>query len=315
MRFTHRHADGGVYAYIGPMKGKHPDTGDWVDGVHYVCFDDRKPRWTDLERWNRRFRELERSDEVLTKTAAYKPIEEDEPVIVYSFRVEDAEDVRHMFIRALTVDSRDRRIDIMLQAQADMVINGLHQRNMDEVPDMMGDIVAFHQFFGQEYLGKPRSLTSEGQADDTVYHFRSKFMQEEKDEYDELQPDLDAKIKKYDEQGIAAALELQLDALVDLTYVVLGTAYLQFGSKIFNEAWRRVHHANMQKVRADQAQEGSTDSGRKPTFDIVKPKGWVAPNHIDLVEDHAHLIYRKEGSMNEVYLDPTMVNGGDTSKV
>lgn len=222
------------------------------------------------------------------------------PDIGYSFRIEDAGDVRHMFLTASKVarrEDQDYTAQVLL-AQADMVIKGLHIRNLDEVPDFMGDIVAFHQKFGQEYLGKPRSLRSEGEGDDTIFDFRSKFMQEEKTEYDDEQEKLDEKVAKGDEQGIAKHLELQLDALVDLTYVVLGTAYLQFGAKIFNEAWRRVQEANMKKVRADRAEDGAIDSGRKPTFDIVKPRGWVAPSHLDLVEDHAHLIYRHPGQLH-----------------
>jgi predicted HAD superfamily Cof-like phosphohydrolase len=98
-----------------------------------------------------------------------------------------------------------------------------------------------------------------------------------------------------DDQGIAKRLESQLDALVDEVYVVLGTAYLQFGARIFNEAWRRVHHANMQKERAQK----SGDSKRDSTFDVIKPMGWTPPNHIDLVTDHAHVIYRHPGNLEQ----------------
>jgi predicted HAD superfamily Cof-like phosphohydrolase len=296
MRLTHRHADGGLYSFVGPMKGKDPSTGEWREGIHYIARDDLKSRWTDLERWKERFTELP-EPEFLELASLGGTDEEGEELASFSFILTEAEDVRHMLILAANHKSRDKRIEAVLRAQADMIMQGLHIRNMEEVPDMMGDIVAFHQKFGQEYLGKPRSLKSEGQGDDTIYHFRSKFMQEEKDEYDDEQSLLDEKIAKHDEQGIAHHLELQLDALIDLVYVVLGTAYLQYGAKIFNEGWRRVHYANMQKIRADMADEDATDSGRKKTFDIVKPKGWVAPSHLDLVEDHAHLIYRQPGTM------------------
>lgn len=47
----------------------------------------------------------------------------------------------------------------------------------------------------------------------------------------------------------------------------------------FREAWRRVHEANMGKVRARRAQ----DSTRGSVFDVVKPPGWVAPDLSDLV--------------------------------
>ena len=59
-----------------------------------------------------------------------------------------------------------------------------------------------------------------------------------------------------------------LDALVDLTYVIIGTAWLF--NLPFDEAWREVHKANMKKVR------GKTK--RSMYYDCIKPKGWTAPN-------------------------------------
>ena len=124
-------------------------------------------------------------------------------------------------------------------------------------PDFMEDIRDFHRKFGLHYAGGPRQLTLH------LAEFRTKFMQEELDEY-----------------GIATAkrdLEGQLDALVDLVYVAMGTAYQQGFD--FDEAWRRVHAANMQKVRAERPADSKRGSG----FDVVKPSGWVAPSHADLV--------------------------------
>jgi predicted HAD superfamily Cof-like phosphohydrolase len=69
----------------------------------------------------------------------------------------------------------------------------------------------------------------------------------------------------------------QLDALVDLVYVALGTAHMQGFD--FNEAWRRVHDANMQKVRAQNADE----SKRGSALDVVKPEGWKPADLSDLV--------------------------------
>jgi predicted HAD superfamily Cof-like phosphohydrolase len=47
----------------------------------------------------------------------------------------------------------------------------------------------------------------------------------------------------------------------------------------FEEGWRRVHAANMAKVRAERP----GDSKRGSTFDVVKPEGWTAPDLSDLV--------------------------------
>jgi len=83
--------------------------------------------------------------------------------------------------------------------------------------------------------------------------------------------------QEYCDAHVVDDLEGMLDALVDLTYVVLGTAYLHGFD--FNEAFRRVHEANMKKVRA----EAKTDSKRGTAYDVVKPEGWTPPDLGDLV--------------------------------
>lgn len=118
-------------------------------------------------------------------------------------------------------------------------------------------VEAFHRKFGLEYTKGPRGL------DVKMYEFRRNFMAEEFQEY----------VSAY----IAGDLEGQLDALVDLVYVVLGTAYLHGFD--FNEAFRRVHAANMRKVRAQT--EG--ESKRASALDVVKPEGWVRADLKDLV--------------------------------
>lgn len=70
-----------------------------------------------------------------------------------------------------------------------------------------------------------------------------------------------------------------LDGLVDLQYVVLGTAaYLGMledkeERTSFEEAWDYVHKANMQKERVKNEDE----SKRKTKYDCKKPKGWESP--------------------------------------
>lgn len=123
--------------------------------------------------------------------------------------------------------------------------------------DPIDDIRKFHEKFSLTYSGPPRDLPND------LSMFRIKFLNEEVDEYDEASADEDR--------------ARQLDALVDIVYVALGTAYLHGFD--FAEAWRRVHEANMQKVRAASASE----STRNSTHDVVKPPGWKAPNLDDLV--------------------------------
>lgn len=143
---------------------------------------------------------------------------------------------------------------------------------------MWQDVKDFHRKFGLEYTGKPRVLEGE------LGKFRVDFMSEEHCEYVAHR---DALLLTFaedsgDDANTAFHLEHMLDALVDLTYVVLGTAVLHGFN--FPEAWRRVHEANMAKRRAETADE----SKRGTTFDVIKPPGWEPPNHADLVEDHAH---------------------------
>lgn len=155
----------------------------------------------------------------------------------------------------------------------------------EEAPDFMRDIANFHEKFGIAYEGRPRALPPE------LGFFRTKFMQEELDEYKTHRDELldifgnERATSKIDEERITKLLEEQLDAIVDLVYVALGTAYLHgFGRNRFYEAWRRVHERNMAKIRAGSA----ADSKRGSAFDVIKPVGWTPPRHTDLVEDHVH---------------------------
>lgn len=66
-------------------------------------------------------------------------------------------------------------------------------------------------------------------------------------------------VKNEDREG-------QLDALVDLVYVALGTAYIDKFK--FDEAFTEVHNANMKKIRQPSA---------RSEWDVVKPEGWQPP--------------------------------------
>ena len=122
--------------------------------------------------------------------------------------------------------------------------------------DLFKDIEEFHVKFG---LNKPQQPT---QLDPHTHDFRVDFMLEELHEY-----------RLAHGQGNVVD---QLDALVDLAYVVLGTAFMHGFD--FNEAWRRVHAANMQKVRATSPDV----SKRNSSLDVVKPEGWTPPDLSDL---------------------------------
>jgi predicted HAD superfamily Cof-like phosphohydrolase len=143
---------------------------------------------------------------------------------------------------------------------------------------LFADIAAFHEKFSLEYGGLPRVLPED------LAKFRIGFMAEELGEYclddaatAEGIPTMFTELIQENAAPQNIPLDKQLDALVDLVYVALGTAYLQGFN--FNEAWRRVHEANMKKVRALRA----VDSARGSTYDVIKPDGWQAPDLSDLV--------------------------------
>lgn len=280
---THRHADGGLYQYVGPQLGKSQlDSEGWTEGVAYRN-EEGMLFWTTDDRWAERFRQVtEGHTEVIELRGS------DDVVAAFKFSVHEAGDVRYMLItagrgagRSLTTQEQ-QWITRVLQAQAEAVTKGLHIRDID-FPDMVGDVNAFHAKFGQEYTGKPRMLP------DDLFDFRVKFHDEETHEYRDEQLELSDAIKRRDRRDIINSLELQLDALCDAAWVILGTADLQFGREAFNAAWRRVVKANMAKVRKDATTDGdgSIDSGRAAKYDIVKPAGWQAPDHRDLVSDNA----------------------------
>ena len=71
-----------------------------------------------------------------------------------------------------------------------------------------------------------------------------------------------------------------IDALVDMDYVILGTAHM-FGVN-FPDHFQEVHKANMQKERA----RGVNDprSTRAHALNVVKPFGWKPPDHGPIIE-------------------------------
>lgn len=146
--------------------------------------------------------------------------------------------------------------------------------------DVVRDVEDFHRKFDQLYNGRPRVLDQE------LQDFRVMFLEEELEEYigaSVYAADMLAGRVAPDPGEFVTALESQIDSLVDLVYVALGTAHLQGFD--FRTAWRRVQRANMAKVMATSA----ADSKRGYAGDVVKPDGWEAPSHKDLVEVHAHL--------------------------
>lgn len=123
--------------------------------------------------------------------------------------------------------------------------------------DLFEDIIEFHEKFKLDRLDKPGPLNKE--LDDLRW-----------DRLVEEMKELLVAKKAKDMEG-------QFDALIDIVYIALGTAYLH--GLDFNAGWKRVHKANMKKQRV----ENIKDSRHKNSFDIIKPKGWHSPKLKDLV--------------------------------
>lgn len=96
--------------------------------------------------------------------------------------------------------------------------------------------------------------------DKRTMDYRVGFLQEELDE-------LKLSYESDDLEGCA-------DALVDLVYVAMGTACIM--GLPWESLWDEVQRANMTKRLAKP--DGS-DSKRNNPLDVVKPPGWVGPDH------------------------------------
>lgn len=134
--------------------------------------------------------------------------------------------------------------------------------SLDKV-DLIKDIDNFHKKYGfekNEKVGIP--------DDNELVNFRTSFLMEELAEYTNA-------ITKKDAAGA-------LDALVDIVYIALGTAWLF--NLPFEKAWKEVQKANMSKIRAKDK------TGKRGTkFDVVKPKDWKAPNIERIVEEEREI--------------------------
>jgi len=143
--------------------------------------------------------------------------------------------------------------------------------------DIIGDIEEMHTKF------KVRDIVETFDNDKLLawLEFRLKFLQEELNEgvkaLNELksaQQTSSGDAAADSEAAVKAADDL-VDSMIDLIVVATGTLDgLQVDS---DEAWNRVHTANMQK-----------EPGIKPNRpnplglpDLIKPEGWVSPTHAD----------------------------------
>jgi predicted HAD superfamily Cof-like phosphohydrolase len=129
--------------------------------------------------------------------------------------------------------------------------------------DILKDIDNFHKKYGFE---KNEKVDIPDNSE--LINFRTAFLMEELAEYTNA-------ITKKDAAGA-------LDALVDIVYIALGTAWLF--NLPFEKAWNEVQKANMSKIRAKDK------TGKRGTkFDVVKPKDWKAPNIEKIIDEEREI--------------------------
>jgi predicted HAD superfamily Cof-like phosphohydrolase len=125
-------------------------------------------------------------------------------------------------------------------------------RLVEKHPDVFQDLINFQEKYQEAYNGPPRELPDE-------YAWREDFLTEEMIEYSEARK--------------AGDLEKQFDALIDLSYVAVGTAYLQGFN--FTAGWKEVHRSNMTK---DYVKKKGKSIVKGPTYSPPNLKPILWPN-------------------------------------
>ena len=136
--------------------------------------------------------------------------------------------------------------------------------------DLINDINSFYKQFGLPSQNRPSIPDSQKE----LIKFRCSLLQEELDELKDA-----VKNNKIDDA---------LDALVDIVYVALGTAWLF--NLPFEKAWVEVHKANMEKTH------GKT---QRHFQDAIKPKGWKRPDIQKVIDEYSNFLDEQEKQKQE----------------
>lgn len=132
---------------------------------------------------------------------------------------------------------------------------------------MFNDVYDFHKKFdlptGDTFAPQP--------LPNKLKEFRSKFLQEELDEF-KLALESDDIIE-------------QIDGLLDLVYVAHGTLQMMgLPAPLVEACWNDIQRSNMSKVRAEHSDD--IRSKRKNSFDVVKPDDFVPPRIKQILEQY-----------------------------
>jgi predicted HAD superfamily Cof-like phosphohydrolase len=159
-------------------------------------------------------------------------------------------------IVSVDADSGRTIVEHRICGRSARVQYGVEELSLMARPNV-NDVAAFHHKFG---LTNPRTPGEPIQLDKPTYEFRRDFMREELEEFEQ----------GYEEGNLAK----QADALIDLTYVVLGTALMM--RLPWQPLWDEVQRANMTKERSTGSKDKRSKRGN--SLDVVKPKGWTPPD-------------------------------------
>jgi predicted HAD superfamily Cof-like phosphohydrolase len=166
---------------------------------------------------------------------------------------------------SIEVPIRLRSFDLPINLQLNVTANlDVEMENDSSNFDDVGD---FHAKHGLPVSGEPfpPHLLSRD-----LYEYRRRFLHEELEEFEQA-------VERGDLPGA-------FDALLDLAYVVFGTAHLM--SLPWQAGWVEVQRANMAKVRAESAEESAEKTGRGHAYDVVKPEGWEPPRIREVLLNH-----------------------------
>lgn len=149
-------------------------------------------------------------------------------------------------------DAEDTEAWLIAEELQQAISSPAHQHHVANFKERR-DVLVFHQKFCIPMASAPSFL------DEEAFKFRLKFMREELNEFEEGHQTCD--------------MHEAADALVDLAYVLHGTALIM--GLPWPTLWDEVQRANMAKIRAAHAGE----SKRGSALDVIKPAGWTPPDH------------------------------------
>lgn len=129
------------------------------------------------------------------------------------------------------------------------------------------DVGEFHRKFGIPVFD-PRKACAIPSAETLEY--RKKFLEEE--------------LQEYKDAVAAGDLAKALDALIDLAYVAFGTAH--YFNAPFHQMWLEVQRANMDKVLVTRDNCPPDKTYRADEGLVMKPPGWIGPQHEKILEQH-----------------------------